>query len=83
MNIIAQLEFELAYYHALLPLCTGTSLGMLISFKRGHLDLNGTIHALLAELIEHINLNGLFNGKAILVEKQQWYYLTHTGRGEN
>ena len=27
-----------------------------------------------------INLCGLHNAKAILVEKQQWYYLTHSRR---
>ena len=26
----------------------------------------------------HVNLHGLFNVKAILVEKQLWYYLTHS-----
>ena len=26
----------------------------------------------------HINLRALFNAKAILQEKQQWYYLTHS-----
>ena len=26
----------------------------------------------------HINLWGLFNAKAILVEEQLWYYLTHS-----
>ena len=25
----------------------------------------------------HINLRGVFNGKAILVEKQQWFYVTY------
>ena len=25
----------------------------------------------------HMNLHGLFNAKAILVEEKQWYYLTH------
>ena len=29
----------------------------------------------------HINLHGLFNTKAILVEEQQWYYLTHSRGG--
>ena len=27
-----------------------------------------------------MNLYGLFNAKAILVEKQQWYYLTHSNK---
>ena len=27
-----------------------------------------------------VNLCGLFNAKAILVEEQQWYYLTHSWR---
>ena len=26
----------------------------------------------------HINLCGLFNAKAIIIEEQQWYYLTHS-----
>ena len=28
----------------------------------------------------HINIRGLFNPKAILVEKQKWYYLTYNWR---
>ena len=28
----------------------------------------------------HINLCGLFNVKAILIEKQLWYYLTDNGQ---
>ena len=26
----------------------------------------------------YINLHGLFNARVILIEEQQWYYLTHT-----
>ena len=29
----------------------------------------------------HINIHGLVDAKAILVEKQQWYYLTNSCRG--
>ena len=28
----------------------------------------------------HINFHNLFNVKTTLVEKQQWYYLTHSWR---
>ena len=30
----------------------------------------------------HIDLHGLFDAKAILVEERRWYYLTHSLVGE-